>query len=84
MKMNTKMDKEGRIVLPSAVRKEVKIKPHDVLNICVQSGKIVVEKEPEHRCSVCGAEENLRSFKELIFCESCLAELRTCLIQQII
>jgi len=74
MKLKTKMDKEGRIVLPMLIRKEVKILPHDELNICIESGKIVVEKE-EYSCSACGTQENLKSFKGIIICDECMNEL---------
>ena len=70
-----KVDDLGRVVIPASMRKSLGIGVGDEVEISVDEGRLVLVK-PSERCTFCGAEDNLGSFREKVVCWSCTAALR--------
>lgn len=69
------VDNLGRIVLPIEYRKILDIEPGDALDMELTEDSIIFKKAID-RCMVCKTKENLKKFKDKMFCETCLEELK--------
>jgi len=76
--VSRKVDRLGRVVLPSELRKQLEINEGDLIEIAVDdSGRIVLEKVA-HRCVFCratGPGTDLREFEHKLVCEPCIGRL---------
>lgn len=66
-----KLDEEGRLLINSAIRKQLgwgKVKQLEI----TASGESLLLKEPAKRCAICGSAETLMKIKEEYLCEDCL------------
>ncbi len=76
--VSRKVDRLGRVVLPSELRKQLEINEGDLMEIAVDdNGRIVLEKVA-HRCVFCratGPGVELREFEQKLVCEPCVARL---------
>lgn len=70
-----KIDKLGRIVIPSEIRSELDISDSSSLEIFID-GKHVLLKKCEDSCIFCDSNENLISYKEKLICPTCLNGLK--------
>jgi AbrB family transcriptional regulator, transcriptional pleiotropic regulator of transition state genes len=69
-----KVDELGRVVLPVELRRALGIAAGDGVDFTLDGGAIVVRKV-ETVCTFCGADEELRAFRERQVCSSCTSEL---------
>ena len=76
--VSRKVDRLGRVVLPSELRKQLEINEGDLVEIAVDDdGRIVLEKVA-HRCvfwRAAGPGSELREFEHKLVCEPCVAKL---------
>lgn len=71
-----KLDKLGRIVLPSEYRKELGFEKQESLEIFLGVEGILIRK-PQSVCKLCGQSEDLMIFKDNLLCLNCVSELKT-------
>lgn len=64
----------GRIVIPSPIRKQLKIDQDSPVEIAVHNEVITIRKYSES-CVFCKSSKNLTSFKQHRICKSCLREI---------
>lgn len=68
MKTSAKIDRDGRILIPNAIRKAVGIAPGNELTLTAEGNKLIVENKAE-KCIICGTEEGLEKIDILSFCK---------------
>lgn len=71
--MVRRTDKLGRIVIPIEIRKKLKIKPYDELEL-FSEGENIILKKFEESCTFCGSTTNLIRQKDKLICEKCIKE----------
>ena len=71
-----RIDHLGRIVVPVEMRRMLEISPGDELEISVQGDSITLSPLKKG-CVFCGAEEDLRTYRDKEICPSCASELRS-------
>ncbi len=71
-----KLDKLGRIVLPSEYRKELGFKKQESLEIFLGVEGILIRK-PQSVCKLCGKDSDLMIFKDNLLCINCISELKS-------
>lgn len=71
--MVRRTDKLGRIVIPIEIRKKLKIKPYDELEM-FSEGENIILKKFEESCTFCGSTTNLIRQKDKLICEKCIKE----------
>lgn len=49
----TRMDAQGRVILPPHIRKELKLNPGQLVNVSLEGGTIKIQPT-EERCAFCG------------------------------
>ena len=69
-----RIDSLGRFVLPKELRKSLDIQQNDYLQIFLDGDAIILKKS-QLSCSLCGATDNLKDFRDKKVCRECLAEL---------
>ena len=69
-----RVDKLGRIVLPSELRNTLNIKIKEPLEIYVSGDSIVLRKYLPC-CIFCGEEENVGTFKNKYICKKCMKQI---------
>lgn len=69
-----KMDDLGRIVLPAELRRQFNIAEKDAVEIYTDGDKIVLKKYVSS-CIFCGAEDDLKTFKDKCICSECAEEI---------
>ncbi len=70
------IDKLGRLVLPSDIRKSLNIvNGVDSVEFFVDDDAVIIKKY-RPACIFCGSADNIISYKNSNVCESCLDELR--------
>ena len=68
-----KIDRLGRIVLPMEIRKSLKIKENDELDVALDNGCIVIY--PHIRvCKICGSKQIEN--KEFLLCKNCVEAVK--------
>ena len=71
------IDKLGRLVLPSDIRKSLSIvNGVDSVEFFVDNDSVIIKKY-RPACVFCKSDENIVSFKNQTICKSCLEELRS-------
>lgn len=70
-----KVDRLGRIVLPSETRKKLDISPKDDLEI-YSEGECIVLKKSSSTCTFCGNTENTDQLKDKSVCQDCIDEIK--------
>ena len=71
IKLDTKMDSLGRVVIPIGVRRKLGIGPDSRLDIVVNDEEIVLRKT-EHTCTLCGSDKDLIESDSKYVCKKCL------------
>lgn len=69
----TKMDAQGRVMLPPHIRKELNLNPGQIVNVSLEGGTIMIRPE-EERCVFCGekpTDKYIIGPKETRICRSC-------------
>lgn len=69
----TRMDAQGRVILPPHIRKEMKLNPGQRLTVALEGNTITV-RPAEERCSFCGApaeDTYTVGHKTTLICKSC-------------
>jgi len=74
--MARKVDQLGRVVLPAEMRRMFGINEGDLVEIFVDSGRIVLAKV-EDQCVFCGTKDALREFSLKRVCLPCVGRLTT-------
>lgn len=69
------VDKLGRIVIPSEVRKNLGITEKSLLEIFIDNGMIILKKFEYGGCILCGNTENLADHDGTKICKSCLVKM---------
>lgn len=70
------IDKLGRLVLPSDIRKSLNIvNGVDSVEFFVDNDSVIIKKY-RPACVFCKSDENIQSFKNQTVCQSCLNELK--------
>lgn len=70
-----RIDELGRIVIPKEMRRELDINREDPVEISCEGEHIILRKYTPY-CLFCGAEEDIRIFKDKKVCRACLAALK--------
>ena len=71
------IDKLGRLVLPSDIRKSLTlVNGVDSVEFFVDGDSVIIKKY-RPACVFCGAADNVVNYKSQTICESCLEELRS-------
>jgi AbrB family transcriptional regulator, transcriptional pleiotropic regulator of transition state genes len=70
-----KVDDLGRVVIPSSIRKSLRIKEGDEVEFAVDAGRVVMTPAAD-RCVFCAATEGIEVFRERAVCWSCMAAVR--------
>ena len=70
-----KIDNEGRIVIPSEIRKSLRIAIGEELKISIERQGIVIRKNNQE-CVFCGRVGATRNFKNKKICKCCEEEIR--------
>ncbi len=74
--MERPVDVLGRVVIPREIRKRLQIEDgKDSFDIFFENDAIILRKHQE-KCFLCGAEGDLKEFKDHVICSSCLAEIK--------
>ncbi len=69
-----RIDALGRVVVPAEIRKLLGLSEGDLLDIHVVDGRIVMGRI-EHRCTFCGATDDLARHRERLVCSSCIRDI---------
>ena len=71
------IDKLGRLVLPSDIRKSLSIvNGVDSVEFFVDNDSVIIKKY-RPACVFCKSDENITNFKNQTICKNCLEELRS-------
>lgn len=70
-----RVDDLGRIVIPSQIRKALEIGEGDELEVALDGDRVIMTKSAA-RCTFCGTERGLATFRDKHVCWSCSAALR--------
>lgn len=70
-----KLDKLGRIVVPSEYRKEQGFGKCESLEIFLVAEGVLIKK-PQNGCKLCGQDSDLMIFKDNLLCLKCISELK--------
>lgn len=69
-----RIDALGRITLPAGMLSLVDMKKLEYVRLTIEDNNILIKKA-KARCTFCGEDENLRSFKNRFVCAECMCEL---------
>ena len=69
-----KIDKLGRVLIPKNLRQKLDLAVNDPIEVFTDGDALVLKKYRK-KCTFCGAEEDIISFKEKHICRSCLRQL---------
>lgn len=70
-----RLDKEGKLYIPTKIRNELKITHNDFLCIKVENEKIILEKTDTNHCFKCNKKAKLIKYKNSLVCENCFNDL---------
>lgn len=77
----TRMDAQGRVILPPHIRKEMKLSPGQLLTVALEGDTITV-RPAEERCTFCGGaihDKYITGPCGMKICKSCATALATIL-----
>ena len=60
----TRMDAQGRVILPPHIRKEMNLTPGQLVNVSLEDGTITIRPD-EDRCCICGESGENMSYAEV-------------------
>lgn len=81
--MKKTLDKMARIVIPQELRQKYGIKPDETeVEIFDGDGFIIIKKAPERKCIACNELEGTFQFKGNYYCEDCIKELITKVVEE--
>ena len=69
----TRMDAQGRVILPPHIRKELNLNPGQLVNVSLEGGTIKI-RPAEERCAFCGeaaTDKHIAGPKETRICRRC-------------
>ena len=69
------IDKLGRIVIPTSLRKSLNLNTDDPMEIYVDGSSIILKKY-EPTCVFCGDAKNITVYKGKNVCANCIKELK--------
>ena len=69
------IDSLGRIVIPVAVRRALRIQPKSLVDVYVEDGHISIYKHSPS-CIFCSSEEDLRQVSGKPVCKGCIAKIK--------
>jgi AbrB family transcriptional regulator, transcriptional pleiotropic regulator of transition state genes len=69
-----RVDEEGRIVIPIALRRKIGIMGENQVEITIEDGMIVLRKA-DPTCSFCDANGELQQVNSLYYCINCVGDL---------
>lgn len=70
------IDKLGRLVLPSDIRKSLDIEDgKDAVELFVEEDSVIIKKY-RPSCVFCGSDDDLITYKKRTICQACLNELK--------
>lgn len=70
-----RLDKLGRIVIPSELRENFNIGLGAPLEIFIDDDTIILQKY-EHMCALCGSKEDLTPHRDQWICRACRDEIK--------
>ena len=70
-----RIDELGRVVIPKEIRRTLRIKEGDPLEIFTEGDEIILKKY-QPGCIFCNDARNVTLFKGKLVCEKCLAEMK--------
>ncbi|CEK34497.1 stationary/sporulation gene regulator,transcriptional regulator, AbrB family [[Clostridium] sordellii] len=70
-----RLDKEGKLYIPSQIRKNLNLTSNDFLVITVENEKIILEKADTNFCFKCNNKAKLIKYKNSLICENCFNDL---------
>jgi AbrB family transcriptional regulator, transcriptional pleiotropic regulator of transition state genes len=70
-----KVDDLGRVVIPASIRRSLRIREGEAVEVSVEGERVVLAK-PRESCVFCSREgDDLRTFRGRLLCRECLAGL---------
>jgi transcriptional pleiotropic regulator of transition state genes len=69
------VQKQGRVTIPKEICEKMGIKSDIALVFTMLDDKIIVTKEKES-CVFCNDTENLRKYKEILICPTCINNIK--------
>ena len=75
----TRMDAQGRVLLPPHIRKELNLNPGQLVNVSLEGGTIRIQPA-EERCAFCGeaaTDKYITGPKTTRICRSCALAIAT-------
>lgn len=73
--MLSNIDKQGRIVIPSGVRKALKLKTGDQVKVTLAENKMIVEPGTDQKCVICQTTSKLLNVDGVYICNDCAKKL---------
>jgi transcriptional pleiotropic regulator of transition state genes len=70
-----RIDELGRVVVPSELRRVIRLREGDELEISVDGERIILQKRQDV-CLFCSAENPELEFKQRRICQACASEIR--------
>lgn len=73
----TRMDAQGRVILPPHIRKELNLKAGQLVSVTLEGGTITV-RPAEMRCAICGHatdDQSLSVSEATHICKSCAQKI---------
>jgi AbrB family transcriptional regulator, transcriptional pleiotropic regulator of transition state genes len=70
-----KIDRLGRVVIPSPIRQQLDIAEGDELEVSVEGDRVVLAR-PSDGCLFCDGREHLERYRSKQVCWSCMAAIR--------
>ena len=70
---NTRMDAQGRVIIPPHIRKELNLTAGHLVNVSLEGGTIKI-RTAEERCVLCGSaklDDSIPFHKDMRICKSC-------------
>lgn len=69
------IDSLGRVVIPVAVRRALRIQPKTLVDVYIEDGHISIYKHTPS-CIFCSGEEDLRQVSGKPVCKNCIAKIK--------
>jgi transcriptional pleiotropic regulator of transition state genes len=74
--METRVDKEGRVLIPVKFRNKLNINPGSQVEVCIKD-EVITISNIRKSCTICNETENLKQFDNKNICERCIKKLKT-------
>ena len=70
-----RLDELGRVVIPVAIRRALRIQPKTLVDVYIEDGHISIYKQSPS-CIFCSSEEDLRQVSGKPVCKSCITKIK--------